>query len=76
MPQLLTAADLAARLNVSVKTVYRMVQSGEIGHVKVRGSIRFDENAHIQPFLNGENAVRPNPERPVKLANVGPYQHI
>lgn len=41
---LLTVRDVAARLQVSTKTVYRLKNEGSLGFVKVRGSLRFRED--------------------------------
>lgn len=41
---LLTVRDVAARLRVSTKTVYRLKAEGLLAYVKVRGSLRFRED--------------------------------
>lgn len=41
---LLTVRDVAARLRVSTKTVYRLKAEGVLAHLKVRGSLRFLED--------------------------------
>lgn len=41
---LLTVRDVAARLAVSTKTVYRLKAEGLLAFVKVRGSLRFRED--------------------------------
>lgn len=40
----LTARDVAARLQVSTKTVYRLKAQGELGFVMVGGSLRLRED--------------------------------
>ena len=41
---LLTVRDVAARLQVSTKTVYRLKAEGLLAFVKVRGSLRFRDD--------------------------------
>lgn len=41
---LLTVRDVAARLQVSTKTVYRLKTEGLLAFVKVRGSLRFRDD--------------------------------
>lgn len=41
---LLTVRDVAARLQVSTKTVYRLKAQGQLGFVMVGGSLRFRED--------------------------------
>lgn len=40
-PSALTVADVAADLNISPKSVYRMVHDGSLKAYKVRGALRF-----------------------------------
>jgi excisionase family DNA binding protein len=42
-PQLLTVDDVAARLNVSPSTVRRLIATGELSRVSVRGAVRVSE---------------------------------
>lgn len=41
--RLLTIRDVAERLSVSTKTIYRLKSEGLIGFVRIRGSLRFRE---------------------------------
>lgn len=40
LPELATPSEWAEAFNVSMRTVYRMCEDGELKTVKVRGSIR------------------------------------
>ena len=42
--RLLTVREVAERLAVSTKTVYRLKSEGVLAYVKVRGSLRFGED--------------------------------
>jgi len=46
--QLLTVAQAAELLNISPRTLYVLVETGRLGHLRVGGAIRFDreELAH------------------------------
>ena len=46
--EILTTDEIAKRLRLSPKTIYRMVQSGEIPFFKVRGSHRFQFQEVLQ----------------------------
>lgn len=41
-PVAMTVAEVATLLNVSERHVYKLVQSGEIPHVKIGKAVRFD----------------------------------
>ena len=43
-PRLMTIREVAERLAVSTKTVYRLRNEGALPHLKVRGSLRFRES--------------------------------
>ena len=43
-PRLMTIKEVAERLSVSTKTVYRLKNEGTLAHLKVRGSLRFRES--------------------------------
>jgi excisionase family DNA binding protein len=45
MDELLTIEDLSEKLKVSKSTVYRWVQYDFIPHIKLGGSVRFDEKS-------------------------------
>lgn len=45
MQRLLTVDDLSNALQVSRSTVYRWVQSDFVPHLKIGGTVRFDEKA-------------------------------
>ena len=47
-----TVPEIAIILRVSVKTVYRLVKSGDIPAIRVRGQIRITSSA-LQIYLNG-----------------------
>lgn len=67
---LFTVGQVAGRLNVSIPTVYRMVQGGRLEHFRVgcgRGTIRVSE-AQIQRFL--ARAERSIPSRSVKAVKL------
>ena len=42
--RLMTIKEVAERLSVSTKTVYRLRNEGALPHLKVRGSLRFRES--------------------------------
>jgi len=44
---LLTVAEMAKRLRVCKATVYKLVEQGRLGHVRVGNSIRFAVDAQI-----------------------------
>ena len=47
-----TVTEVADILQVSTKTVYKMIQSGEIPALRVRGQIRITHTA-LQNYLDG-----------------------
>ena len=44
---MLTVAEMAKRLRVCKATVYKLVEQGRLGHVRVGNSIRFAVDAQI-----------------------------
>lgn len=56
-----TVCDIAEILQVSPKTVYRMVKSGDIGALWVRGQIRITAES-LEAYLKGENTWTKNQE--------------
>lgn len=44
-PQLLTPEDVAERLNVSTRTLYRITNRRQLAYVKLNGVLRFDPAA-------------------------------
>lgn len=55
LDQMLIGVPLAARiLGVSERTVYRMIEDGQIRAVKVRGALRINHNALLAKFGLGE----------------------
>ena len=55
---LLTVRDVAERLQVSTKTVYRLKAEGVLAHVKVRGSLRFRDD-DLCEFENRSRVTAP-----------------
>jgi excisionase family DNA binding protein len=70
VPRLLTVPEVAALLSVSETTVYRLKGRGEIGFVKVGGSLRF-RPADVAEYEDRQSVVglgyarheRPEPPR-------------
>ena len=59
MNTLLTVTDLAQRLNVSRRTLYRMLDSGQLCKpITLRGAKRFDPNVVDQWIAAGAPHVR------------------
>lgn len=48
MGNFLTIAEVAERLGVSVKTVRRWCQNGEIPYLKIVGTVRFSEERLLE----------------------------
>ncbi|MDH5668671.1 MAG: helix-turn-helix domain-containing protein [Nitrospira sp.] len=63
--KLLTAKDVAARLQVKDKTVYAWAKRGKIPTLKLNGVVRFDEKA-IEQWLQ---ACQVSTKRPTRLGN-------
>jgi excisionase family DNA binding protein len=60
--RLLRAADVAERLAISQKSVYRLAHQGELPSVHLTGRVvRFDE-AEIEQWLEGRKAARSDGE--------------
>lgn len=59
-PVFLTVSDVAARLNVSKMTVYRLVHSGELEAVRFGHTFRVSEEA-VGHYL-ADAVVNPDPE--------------
>jgi excisionase family DNA binding protein len=51
-PQLLTVTEVAGMFRVSKMTVYRMMHSGELAHVKVGRTFRVPADA-VHTIMNG-----------------------
>jgi excisionase family DNA binding protein len=54
---LITSSDLANRLNVTRRTVYRMIKENQIPKKKVRGQWRFDWS-EVQDHLKLDSSSR------------------
>lgn len=50
---LLTAKEVATRVNVNIATVYRWVEEGDLPAIKIGGTIRFNPKA-IDQIINPE----------------------
>lgn len=66
--RLLTVREVAKRLSVSTKTVYRLKDEGALAYMKVRGSLRFRE----QDVEGLETRCRVAPGRYVEVEEVIP----
>jgi excisionase family DNA binding protein len=51
MQELFTIQEVAAKLKLSVSTLYRYVETGKMQHKKINRKIRFT-NSHINDFLS------------------------
>lgn len=58
MNQLYTEKDVAAMLAVSVRTVRRLKNTGELGYVKVGGSTRYSEKEIARYLRSRERRAR------------------
>lgn len=58
-----TVAEVAERLKVTAKTVYRLVWSGSLRSIKVGGAVRVTHDA-LSRYLDGAARVAPVAERP------------
>ena len=74
--KLMTVAEAAERLSVSISCVYQLVERGKLPHHRIgigRGAIRFSEN-DLTGFLNGchhfGTAPIAPPERPRQLKHI------
>lgn len=52
-PPLLRVPDVCARLNVSRRTLYRMLSEGSLPAVRVRGDWRVD-SVELERFIQGD----------------------
>lgn len=52
LPEVLTAAEAAELLRVSLRTVYRMCRTGEIPHRRIGESLRFSRRQLLE-WLEG-----------------------
>lgn len=74
MDQMMTVAEIAKRLKVSLATVYAMVESGEIPCYRIRtrpgkrGAIRFTE-AQLQDYLKAAKFM-PSSSAPSELRHI------
>lgn len=50
LPDLASVSQTAAALNVSIKTVYRLVEEGAVRAYRIRGSLRINKNS-IRSYL-------------------------
>ena len=53
--RLLSVGEVAARLGVSTATVYKLVERGTLGHVRVSNAIRVDARA-LEQFIAAKPA--------------------
>jgi excisionase family DNA binding protein len=53
-PRLLTIRDVAERLQVSGRTIHRLVANGDISVIRIGRSVRVSEAA-LKAFLTGED---------------------
>ena len=58
--QLLNVRKVAARLDVSVKTIYRLIYDGSIRHRKIRSAIRVSE-ADLEAFIQSSAVAVSSP---------------
>ena len=56
MHKLMRVRDVADRLKVTAKTVYRKITGGELSVVRLGRSIRISEDA-LNEYLNGHKAT-------------------
>ena len=70
----LTVAEVAARLKVSKATVYKLIESGELGHCRVRNSIRISEATLSGKGLRADTAHRNALPCPVASKELKPEQ--
>src|SRR5687768_1670777 len=59
MEKLLTMPQVCEILHISKRTLYRMRDSGEIKHLKIRGATRFTRQA-VQDVIDGGGVNDPN----------------
>jgi excisionase family DNA binding protein len=52
LPRLWTVTEVATALRVSKMTIYRMVHSGELSHIRVGNSYRIPDDA-VRMLLDG-----------------------
>jgi excisionase family DNA binding protein len=57
-PTLLSVRDLAARLQVSRATAYRLIHTGEVPAVRVGGQLRVDP-VELRDYLHRDRGDRP-----------------
>lgn len=69
MTPLLTVKDAAAYLNVSEVTIYRMIKSGTLPHMRVGRGIRFSQDA-LDEYISNPAPVFAAPPTTVKHAPV------
>jgi len=55
--QLMKVKDVANRLKVTTKTVYRKITGGELSVIRLGGSIRISEEA-LNDYLNNNQGMR------------------
>lgn len=85
--RLLTVREVADRLSVSTKTVYRLKEEGALAYLKVRGSLRFraqdldalETRCHVTPdrYVGVEEMIAPrlNLQFEVPRRGRGPRTH-
>jgi excisionase family DNA binding protein len=54
---LLNAREVAERLHVCTATVYRLCESGELGHMRISNAVRVPESA-LRAFMESSERVR------------------
>jgi excisionase family DNA binding protein len=70
--RLLTVRDVADRLAVSTKTVYRLKSEGRLAYIKIGGSLRFREDdidgLENRNRVTGNRYSRIEAEKPARLS--------
>ena len=55
-PRLLTIKDVAVRLQVSPRTIHRLVAAGDLSVIRIGRAVRVSEEA-LKAFLTGEGVA-------------------
>jgi excisionase family DNA binding protein len=53
---LLTVREVAEKLRICTATVYRLCESGELGHVRISNAVRVPESA-LRAFMESSRRV-------------------
>lgn len=59
LPEMLTAKDLEALLQISVKTIYAYVQRGLIPYIRIESNVRFSKH-QVERWLE-QRTFQPRP---------------